>query len=197
MTDSQKVDAFIEAQKQWKEKLQQLRAIFQKTELKEEVKWGKPTYTLDGKMVAAMADFKNHLALWFHQGVFLKDKQKKLINAQEGVTKALRQWRFEIEDEIDSKLVLEYIEEAIANAKAGKEMKKAKAKEVSIPEIFQKALAKDKILNEQYKKLTPGRQREYAEYIGEAKREATQESRLEKCCEMIKKGFGLNDKYKN
>ena len=91
--DSQKIDAFIAKQTKWKEKLQQLRAVFQKTELKEEVKWGKPTYTLNGKMVAAMADFKNHIALWFHQGVFLKDKQKKLINAQEGVTKALRQWR--------------------------------------------------------------------------------------------------------
>ncbi len=76
MTDSQKVDAFIAKQTKWKEKLQQLRAVFQKTELTEEVKWGKPTYTMDGKMVAAMADFKNHMALWFHQGVFLKDRQK-------------------------------------------------------------------------------------------------------------------------
>lgn len=196
MTDSQKVDSFIENQKQWKEKLQQLREVFQKTELKEEVKWGKPTYTLNGKMVAAMADFKNHMALWFHQGVFLKDKHKKLINAQEGVTKALRQWRFEKEDTIDSKLVLEYIEEAIANSKAGKELKKAVKKNVSIPEILKKVLEGDTILKESYQKLTPGKQREYAEYIGEAKREATQQSRLEKCSEMIKQGVGLHDKYK-
>ena len=124
MTDSQKVDAFIASQTKWKEKLQQLRSIFQKTELKEEVKWGKPSYTFDGKMVAAMADFKNHIALWFYQGVFLKDEHNKLINAQEGVTKALRQWRFMEDDVVDAELVLEYIEEAIANAKAGKELKK-------------------------------------------------------------------------
>src|SRR5690606_33282307 len=132
--DTQKVDLFIENQKQWKEKLQQLREVFQKTELKEEVKWGKPTYTWNGKMVAAMADFKNHVALWFHQGVYLKDKHHKLINAQEGVTKALRQWRFEKDDSIDPGLVLEYVEEAIANAKAGKELKKAAKKEVTLPE---------------------------------------------------------------
>ncbi len=77
MTDSQKVDAFIEKQTKWKEKLIQLRNIFQKTELKEEVKWGKPTYTLDGKLVVGMADFKNHMALWFHQGVFLKDETQQ------------------------------------------------------------------------------------------------------------------------
>ncbi len=197
MTDSQKVDAFIAAQTKWKEKLQQLRAVFKKTELTEEVKWGKPTYTLNGKMVAAMADFKNHMALWFHQGVFLKDKHNKLINAQEGVTKALRQWRFEEEDEIDSKLVLEYIKEAIANAVAGKVLKKAVKKEISIPEIFKNALEEDKDLKKNFNSLTPGKQREYSEYIGEAKREATQQKRLEKCRELIKKGVALNDKYKN
>ncbi len=195
MTDSQKVDSFIENQTQWKEKLQQLREVFQKTELKEEVKWGKPTYTLDGKLVAAMADFKNHIALWFHQGVYLKDRHNQLINAQEA--KALRQWRFEKEETIDSDHVLEYIEEAIANAAAGKEKKKAVKKKVSIPEILEKAFKADKNLKESFQKLTPGRQREYAEHIGEAKRESTQQSRLEKCSEMIKKGVGLHDKYKN
>lgn len=197
MNDSQKVDAFIATRTKWKEKLIQLRTVFQKTELKEEVKWGKPTYTIDGKMVVAMSDFKNHMALWFHQGVFLKDPQNKLINAQEGVTKALRQWRFEEDDKIEPKIVLKYVEEAIANAKAGKEMKPVKKKKVIIPEIFKNAMAKDKLLKESYNKLTPGRQREYAEHISEAKREATQQSRLEKCSKMIKQGVGLHDKYKN
>jgi uncharacterized protein YdeI (YjbR/CyaY-like superfamily) len=74
-------------------------------------------------------------------------------------------------------------------------MKPVKKKEVSIPDIFKDAMAKDKILKESYKKLTPDRQREYAEYIGEAKREATQQSRLKKCGDMIKQGIGLHDKY--
>lgn len=196
MTDSQKVDSYIENQTQWKEKLQQLREVFQNTELKEEVKWGRPMYTLNGKLIVAMAYFKNHIAIWFHQGVYLKDRHNKLINAQEGITKALRQWRFEKDDLIDSKLVLEYVEEAIANAKAGKELKKTTKKEVVIPEILKKAFEKDKNLKESYQKLTPGRQREYAEHIGLAKREATQKSRLENCSKLIKQGVGLNDNYK-
>jgi len=127
------------------------------------------------------------------RGIFER-QTKKLINAQEGVTKALRQWRFEEEDEIDSNLVLEYIKEAIVNASAGKEAVK---KEVSIPQIFKSALAEDKELQKSFNSLTPGKQREYAQYIGEAKREATQQTRLEKSIELIKKGIGLNDKYKN
>jgi uncharacterized protein YdeI (YjbR/CyaY-like superfamily) len=197
MTDTKKVDAFIEKHTQWKSQLQELRGVFNQTDLKEEVKWGAPTYTHNGKMVAGIAAFKNHYAIWFHQGVFLKDKHKKLVNAQEGVTKALRQWRFEREDKIEPEIVLEYIQEAIANAKAGKEVKKAKKKNVSVPPILKNALENDKLLKESYNKLTPGRQREYAEHIGGAKREATQQSRLKKCAAMIKEGKGLHDKYKN
>ena len=47
-----------------------------------------------------------------------KDKQKKLINAQEGVTKALRQWRFSSVDEIVPELIKAYIHEAINNQQA-------------------------------------------------------------------------------
>jgi uncharacterized protein YdeI (YjbR/CyaY-like superfamily) len=45
--------------------------------------------------------------------------------------------------------------------------------------------------------MTPGKQREYAEYIAEAKQAATKERRLEKILPMIAAGGGLNDKYKN
>ena len=40
-------------------------------------------------------------------------------------------------------------------------------------------------------------QREYADYIESAKREATKITRLEKIIPLIEKGIGLNDKYKN
>ena len=42
-----------------------------------------------------------------------------------------------------------------------------------------------------------GKQREYSEYIIEAKREETKQKRVEKIIPMIKIGAGLNDKYKN
>ena len=45
--------------------------------------------------------------------------------------------------------------------------------------------------------LTPGKQREYCEYIASSKREATKHSRLEKITPMILNSVGLNDKYKN
>ncbi len=196
MSDSQKIDAYIEKHAQWSDKLTTLRGIFNQTELKEEVKWGAPAFTLNGKIVAGLGAFKNHMGIWFHQGVFLKDRQNKLLNAQEEKTKALRQWRFEKDDTIDKDLVLKYIQEAIENSLAGKELKPER-KSLSIPPFLKNALNNDAKLASAYKNLSPGKKIEYAEYIGEAKRETTKESRLKKIIPLIYDGKGLHDKYKN
>ncbi|WP_114492822.1 YdeI/OmpD-associated family protein [Candidatus Ulvibacter alkanivorans] len=197
MTDSQKVDDYIERHLKWSAELEQLRRVFQQTELTEEVKWGAPTYTLNGKLVAGMAAFKNHYAIWFHQGVFLTDTHNKLVNAQEGVTKALRQWRFEKDDPIEAKIIADYLQEAIENCLAGKELKPQPKKKLVIPPQLATVLKEDKDLNKAFNALTPGKQREYADHITQAKRDATKASRLEKICPMILEGKGLHDKYKN
>ena len=44
--------------------------------------------------------------------------------------------------------------------------------------------------------MTKGKQREYAEYIADAKREETKSKRLEKIIPMILANQGLNDKYR-
>ncbi|SFT38567.1 Uncharacterized conserved protein YdeI, YjbR/CyaY-like superfamily, DUF1801 family [Lishizhenia tianjinensis] len=174
-----------------------LRSILQRTVLEEGVKWGAPVYMLKGKNVVGMAAFKSYVGLWFHNGVYLKDEAQKLINAQEDVTKALRQWRFTSLEEIQEHedLIHAYILEAIENQKAGKELKPKKTALV-IPELLQKELNTNAQLNTQYKSLTPYKQKEYAEYISSAKREATQQSRLEKVIPMILEGKGLNDRYR-
>lgn len=197
MDTNKKIETYLAKQASWTNELTVLRTIFKSTELVEEVKWGTPTYTYNGSLVAGFAGFKNHYAIWFHQGVFLKDEEKQLVNAQEGKTKAMRQWRFEKETKVDPTLIRLYIEEAIANAKAGKKVKPQQNKTPEIPEIFQKELEKNAQLNSAFFNLTPGKQREYASHIGEAKREATQVKRMEKSIPLILSGKGLHDKYKN
>lgn len=197
MTDQEKVTAYIGKHQKWSEQLAQLRRVFEQTELKEEVKWGSPTYTLDKKLVAGFAAFKNHYAIWFHQGVFLSDPAGVLHNAQEGKTKALRQWKFTEEDDIKDKLVLAYIEEATENCRQGKVVVPERKKGVDIPQRLQDELDTDNDLKTAFEKLSPGKQREYANYITEAKREATKQSRLEKIIPMVLAGKGLYDKYKD
>lgn len=190
------VQDYIDGHVNWQTELILLRDLLLDSGLKEEVKWGAPCYTLNGKNVVGIAAFKSYVGLWFHQGVFLKDQNKVLINAQEGTTKALRQWRFQEASEIDTELVRAYIDEAIDNQKAGKEMKPVKAKRVSFPDELTNALAENAELKDKFEQLTPGKKREYAEHIGSGKQEATRLKRLEKSLPLITEGKGLNDKYK-
>lgn len=147
--------------------------------------------------MVGLGAFKNHFGIWFFNGVFLKDKDNLLEQAQEK-TKGLRQMRFESIDDIDKHAVLAYVTEAIENQKLGKEIKpEKKGKTIVIPKELQIALETNKNFQAAFKALTPGKQREYCEYIELAKQEKTKMSRLEKIKPMILKGVGLNDKYKN
>lgn len=179
----------------WAEELNLLQSIIAKTEVVETIKWGGLTYTVNGKNVLGIGGFKNFFTIWFYQGVFLDDKNKVLVNANEGVTKALRQWRFYSKEDINEIQILWYIKEAIENSKAGKEIKPEKKKTV-VSELFDKELASDKILSEAFALFSDAKQNEFLEHIESAKKEETKLSRIEKIRSLILEHKGLNDKYK-
>lgn len=190
------VEGFIARHDKWKEPLLKFREIMLATELTETIKWGSPVYTLGGKHVAGMGAFKSYVGIWFFQWAFLKDPYKKLINAQEGKTLALRQLRFATNEELDYELVKEYVAEAIQNQKEGKEIKPDLKKPLVIPDELKAKFESDKELKKCFRELTLSKQREYAEYISDAKREETKQKRIEKIIPMIKKKIGMSDKYK-
>ena len=179
----------------WAEELELLHGILAKTELVETVKWGGPTFTVNGKNVVGLGGFKHYFTIWFFNGVFLKDERQLLVNAQEGVTKKLRQWRFYKKEDVNEKLVLDYVKEAIANEKAGKTIK-PQLKERPVSVLLEKELNADKTLRLAFDNFTPGRQKEFLEYVETAKREDTKLSRIEKIKPIILLNMGLNDKYK-
>jgi len=192
------VEEYIEEGSKWTKELRELRRILLKTEFEETLKWSIPTYTINGKNVAGIAGFKNHFGIWFFNGVFLKDEEKVLTNAQEGKTKAMRQWRFESMEDLNEQLILKYAKEAIENQKQGKEIKpERKKKEIIIPKELKDILKPNLDLKKCFDSLSPYKQREYCEYIESAKRDATKQSRLEKIIPMISDGVGLNQKFKN
>ena len=190
------VDSYLANVKSNIEILMVLRRLLNSTEMQESIKWGAPVYTLKGKNVIGMAAFKSYVGLWFYQGVFLKDSAKVLINAQENKTKALRQWRFSTLDELNEKLILEYVNEAINNQKQGKELEIERNKKIVLPEELEQEFEKDKLLQSAFELFTPGKQREFVEYISEAKRSATKYSRVQKIIPLIHQNIGLNDKYR-
>lgn len=197
MNDREKVDAYIGKRPEWAATLEAARRILLDAGLDETVKWGAPAYTLDGRVVVGLGGFKNHCALWFHQGVHLSDPAKKLVNAGEGVTRGMRQWRLARGERPDLRLVRAYALEAVANQRAGRAIRPARRKAPpEPPEELAAALAADARLKAAFEGLTPGRRREYAEHIGGAKRESTRLARLERARPMILAGAGLHDRHR-
>lgn len=197
MQRAKSVDHYLELHPDQAPAIEKLRKILNATDLEETVKWGAPCYTLDGKNVVGIGAFSSYVGLWFHQGVFLKDPDKVLINAQDGKTKALRQWRFEDAKEIKVARVKAYVNEAIENQRAGKSVKADRSKPVVIPPQLADALRKCAKARTAFDALTKGKQREYADHIASAKQDKTKASRLEKILPMIESGVGLHDKYRN
>ena len=197
MKDTKSAEAFILDNPNWQKELELLRTLFLSSGLQESIKWGIPIYSLEGKNVAGMAAFKSYVGIWFYQGALLRDQTRKLICAQEGITKALRQWRFSDIYEIESgkEILLEYIVEASANVREGKEIKPEKNKPLDIPGELQEAFEKDPALKNSFETLSLSKRREFAEHISSAKRMETRFVRLDKIIPMILKGEGLNDKY--
>ncbi|SFS47223.1 DUF1801 domain-containing protein [Sphingobacterium wenxiniae] len=181
---------------QWKEAAEIVQQVINELPLTKEFKWGGDIYTYQGKNVVGYGGFKNHFAILFYNGVFLEDKYNVLITASEGKTKALRQWRFSSSDEIEPDKIKTYIQEAIQTVIDGKEIKPEKSQTPVLAGILKKTLTQDKQLSEAFKKLTPGKQKEYILYVDEAKQEKTKLSRIDKIKSLILEGKGLHDKYK-
>ena len=196
MKNYKTVDEYILNASGRKEILIVLREIIDSTELQETIKWGGPVYTLNDKNVVGLGSFKSYAGMWFYQGVFLKDQAGVLTNATEGITKALRQWRFTSVEEIDDQLILKYLGEAIQNQKDGKELKPDRSKPLIIPEELIEAFAEDKELGNCLKKFTLGRQREFAGFVAAAKQSETRNARVQKIIPLILENIGLNDKYR-
>ena len=191
------VEGYIESHPEYLKELELLRKIILDTGLEEAVKWGIPCYVDNKKNVLGIGAFKSYVGLWFYQGALLKDEAKKMINAQEEVTKAMRQWRFtSLKEIIDSeKLIKEYVHESVLYFRNNKEIKPNLKKPLIIPELLQELFDKEPNIKNLFEAMPLSKKRDFAEHIESAKRMETKLSRLEKVKKHILAGIGLNDKY--
>ncbi|MFC4816697.1 YdeI/OmpD-associated family protein [Flavobacterium sp. GCM10023249] len=178
----------------WEKEIDFLKAIINTTQLVESTKWGGIVYTLNNKNVLGIGGFKSYFGLWFFNGVYLKDEANLLVSGNE-TTKAQRQLRFNSLEEVDEKLVLNYINEAIQLEEKGVKHK-AKKSPLALSAYFESFLDSNKEIKKAFEAFSLTKKKEFAEYIDTAKQEKTKETRLEKITPLILEGIGLNDKYR-
>lgn len=178
----------------WREELETLRQIVLETGLEEELKWGVPVYTHQGKNIVNVAALKDSANLGFFKGVLLTDGRKILI--QQGNKQSDRIVKFTNVQAINElKDVLKaYILEAIVIEESGKKVDFKKNPE-PIPEELIHAFDEDPIFRDAFHALTPGRQRGYIIYFSQPKQAQTRMGRITKYKQQIFDGIGLHDKY--
>jgi uncharacterized protein YdeI (YjbR/CyaY-like superfamily) len=189
-----KVDWYFDKAEQWKPELDKLREISLSTGLTEELKWGHPCYTDDGKNIVLIQGFKGYCALLFNNGAVLKDPKGMLVKVGEN-TRIARQARFADLAEIETAapVLRDYIQEAVEAARAGLAVDLDEAEATPVPAELQARLDADPKLRAAFEGLTPGRQRAYLLYFNGAKQSKTRGDRVEKCIPQILDGLGLND----
>jgi uncharacterized protein YdeI (YjbR/CyaY-like superfamily) len=168
-----------------------MRRVLAGLAMKEECKWGKPTYTVDGKNVVIMQGFKEYFGLGFFQGALLTDPGKVLVRL--GQVQAGRVMRFTSAKDITAKAatIKAYVREAIAIEKAGLRMKRRRTSDFPVPEELRQRFRTDPRFKRAFDALTPGRQRGYLYHFAAAKQSATRAARIEKAMPAIFEGRGF------
>lgn len=175
----------------WQAEIAAMRRVLAGLPMQEERKWGKPTYTFDGKNIVILQDFKEYFALGFFQGALLKDSRKVLV--QLGQVQAGRVMKFTSAKEITAKAatIKAYVREAIAVEKAGLRVKPKTTADFPVPEELRERFRREPRFKRAFEALTPGRQRSYLYHFAAAKQSATRAARIEKAMPAIFEGRGF------
>jgi uncharacterized protein YdeI (YjbR/CyaY-like superfamily) len=162
--------------------------------VEEAVKWGAPGFTVEGKILLIMAAFKAHAAINFWRGQEIGDGQAK--------AGAMGQFgRLTSIDDLPPDAELDaLIREAAALAKTAPAPRKTKHAPKPAPEIhpdFAAALAKAPKAQAALEGFPPSAQRDYFEWIAEAKQDATRQKRIATAIEWLSEGKRRHWKYQN
>jgi uncharacterized protein YdeI (YjbR/CyaY-like superfamily) len=192
-TRNSKVDAFVSQAKRWGGETQKLRSVLLACGLEEDLKWGKPCFSFEGKNVAIIQPFKDHCSLLFFKGALLRDTHG-LLRSQGANTQSALRLEFTSEAQIKKSVLQSYVKQAIAVEQAGLKVDFRAKRELELPEELTTILKKNRKLAKAFDALTPGRQRAYVMHFAAAKQSATRTSRIEKVIPKILAGKGMNDR---
>ena len=177
--------------------LKRLRVLMHKAcpKVEETIKWGVPHFEYQG-VIAGMAAFKQHAAFGFWKRRLIKDPAGFFSKGESGMGgRKIRSM-----DELPSDTVLlGYIREAVALNEQGVRVPRSTRKKppVKAPPYLAAALRKNAKARKTFESFSPSQQREYVEWLTDAKQEATRERRLATAIEWMAEGKTQNWKYQN
>jgi uncharacterized protein YdeI (YjbR/CyaY-like superfamily) len=177
--------------------LEHLRTVIHEAcpEVEEAIKWSMPFFGYKGALLCNMAAFKQHCSFgfWQRRGVLGETAEQGM--GQFGKLTSLK-------DLPSKKTLIAHIKKAMVLNETGVKTKRpsSAAKPPAVmPEDVASMLAQRKhaAARKTYESFPPGAQREYVEWITEAKTEATRQKRIATTLEWLAEGKRRNWKYES
>lgn len=159
----------------------------------ETIKWRAPSFEHHG-FLGGMAAFKNYCSFMFWQEKELAAEGKDVQAVIEQCAKLTA-----LKDLPGKAVFRRVLKLAMARNAAGKKKRvpKNKPKKFEMPEAFAAALANDRRAKKHFDGFAPGYQKDYIEWVREAKREGTRDKRIVQAVEWLREGKHRNWKYES
>jgi uncharacterized protein YdeI (YjbR/CyaY-like superfamily) len=197
-----RIDSYIsKAQPFAQPVLKKLRTLVHKAcpDVTETIKWGMPSFEYKGPMFG-IASFKQHCVAGFWKHALLKDPHGYLgeRSAQGGEAMGNLGRMTSVKDLPPDKVIIDFIRQAAELNEKGIKVEKKKPaakKALAVPSELTDALSSNRKAKVTFENFSPSQQREYSEWISEAKTEETKFRRLETAVEWMAEGKPRHWKY--
>ena len=198
------VDAYIAKSADFAQPvLRHVRALMHKgcPRIEETIKWGVPAFEREG-IVAMMAAFKQHVAFGFWSEKLIRGKlgaeAARVFPKDAKLGMGGRRYLSRAELPPDA-AILRAVKVAVALNEAGERPKRALKRKPppKAPPVLAAALKKNAKARANFERFTPAQQREYVDWLTQAKQAATRERRLAQAVEWLAAGKQRNWKYQD
>lgn len=196
MNTDPRIDAYIERQAAFAQPiLNHLRTMLHEAcpDCEETLKWSMPSFLYKGKILAGFAAFKAHATFGYWNDAMLSQDEKNCgAMGQFGRLTAL--------GDLPSKAALiDLTRKSMALIDSGAKPPRAAAKKppFSVPQDLRAAIDAVPAAQATFDGFPPSQQREYADWVSEAKRDETRAKRLAQSVEWLAEGKRRNWKYEN
>ncbi len=196
-----RVDAYIARSEPFARPiLKHLRKLVHATcpDVEETLKWGMPSFTYHG-ILCGFAAFKNHATFGFWKYALLIGEKGSPGRATAEKAMGMFGRLTSVKDLPSDRTLQSLMRKAMKLNEQGVKVPKEKPKHpkptIVMPPALTAALSRNKKAGAAFRSFSPSHQREYMEWIGEAKTDATRDKRLQTTLEWLMEGKSRNWKY--
>jgi uncharacterized protein YdeI (YjbR/CyaY-like superfamily) len=196
MKTDPRIDAYIASRAEFARPiLSRLRELVHEAcpEAEETVKWSMPSFTYKGKILAGMAAFKAHATFgYWNDSVLRQEEKNRSAMGQFGRLTSL--------DDLPPRATLiELTRKSMALIDQGAKPPRATGRKppLTVPQDLRAAIDAVPAAKAAFDAFAPSCQREYVEWVTEAKRDETRAKRLAQTVEWLAEGKKRNWKYEN